>query len=37
MTKFIGNVVVSLLVAAVAMVVIRSLPDFARYLKLREM
>jgi hypothetical protein len=37
MTKFIGNLVVSLFFVAIATVVVKSLPDVARYIKLREM
>lgn len=37
MTKFIWNLVVSLFLVAVTAVVIKSLPDIARYLKLRDM
>jgi len=37
MAKFVGNLVISLLFMTVVMVVVKSLPDLARYLKLREM
>lgn len=37
MAKFVGNIVISFVVIAVATTVIRSLPDIARYLELREM
>lgn len=37
MAKFVGDLVISSVVIGVAMVVLRSLPDLARYLKLREM
>jgi hypothetical protein len=37
MTKFVGSLVISLVVVVAGIVVIRSLPDIARYLKMREM
>ena len=37
MAKFVGNLVLSTVVISVAVVVLRSLPDLARYLKIREM
>jgi hypothetical protein len=37
MGKFVGNLVFSLMLIAVASVVMKSLPDVARYIKLREM
>ncbi len=37
MIKFAGNLIVSLVLVAVTSMVLRSLPDIARYIKLREM
>lgn len=37
MAKFVGNIVLSLIFIGTAYAVLRSLPDLARYLKLREM
>lgn len=37
MAKFIGNIIIALAVAGGTMLILKSLPDLARYLKLREM
>jgi hypothetical protein len=37
MIKFAGNLIVSLVLVAITSMVLRSLPDLARYIKLREM
>lgn len=37
MAKFVGNVVISLFFVVGTLMVLRSLPDIARYLKMREM
>ena len=37
MAKFIGNVVISLFFIVGTLMVLRSLPDLARYIKMREM
>lgn len=37
MTRFVGSLVLSFILAGGTLLVLRSLPDLARYLKLREM
>jgi hypothetical protein len=37
MAKFVGNVVISLFFVVASLMILRSLPDLARYLKIREM
>ena len=37
MAKFVGNVVISLFFIVATLMILRSLPDIARYLKMREM
>lgn len=37
MAKFIGNIILGFVVVGGAVIVLRSLPDIARYLELREM
>lgn len=37
MIRFVGSLFLSLFVLAVTIVTLRSLPDLARYLKMREM
>jgi len=37
MAKFVGNIVIGLVVIGGVLMVLRSLPDIARYLELREM
>jgi hypothetical protein len=37
MFKFVGNIVISSVVIGGTVLVLRSLPDLARYLKLRDM
>lgn len=37
MAKFVGNVVIGFFVVGTALVILRSLPEIARYLELREM
>ncbi len=37
MAKFVGNVVITLVLVGGGYLVIKSIPDFARYLKLRNM
>ena len=36
MAKFIGNLVVSFILVGGAILILRSLPDIARYLEIRE-
>ena len=37
MAKFVGNVVIGFIVVGGAVMILRSLPDIARYLEIREM
>lgn len=37
MAKFVGNLVISIFCITVALVAVKSMPDLARYLKMREM
>lgn len=37
MAKFVGNIVIALIVVGGSLALLRTLPDIARYLKLREM
>ncbi len=37
MTRLVGSLVISVVLAGGTLLVLRSLPDLARYLKLREM
>lgn len=37
MIKFAGNLIISLVLVAATSLILRSLPDIARYIKLREM
>lgn len=37
MAKFVGNLVIGFLLVGGALIILRSLPDIARYLELREM
>jgi Family of unknown function (DUF6893) len=37
MSKFLGNMILSFVVVGGAIILLRSLPDLARYLELRDM
>lgn len=37
MAKFVGNIVIGFFVVGAAVMFLRSLPDIARYLEIREM
>jgi hypothetical protein len=37
MAKFVGNIVIGFVLVGATLVILRSLPDIARYLELREM
>jgi len=37
MAKFVGNIVITVFLVGATVLVIKSLPDLARYMKLRDM
>ena len=37
MAKFVGNIVISVFCIGVVFIAVKSMPDLARYLKMREM
>lgn len=37
MSKFVGNIVISVVIVGAALAFLKTLPDLARYMKLREM